>query len=96
MRKNKTFCFIACLLICLAIVFPFVLTILQAEHHCEGAHCHICMDIRACKLVFGAVLLTFPGLTAFFLPGKIRERGGDWELINMRKTPVSLGVKLKN
>ena len=79
------------------VLFSFIYVVAEADHDCEGEHCHICECIEICaellqKFGFKASAGTqFAALALFVLMAAIIPAGTHTE-----STPVSLKVQLNN
>lgn len=87
----------ACILLCSAMLFSFIVLVLEAEHDCVGEACHICLEIQHCQsllkslarcigfFAFHSALLYGSGNVLQYICCEFRH-----------ETPVVLNVKLLN
>lgn len=95
--KKKHLVVLACIFLCVSILFSFLTIAVHADHDCIGEACLICVEIQQCSS-----LLKTLSCALVFLASAISLRFGILRTIEnhtlkaILSTPVTLKVKLLN
>lgn len=94
---RKTLAVIVSVLMILTVMFSVFFIAAEADHECEGAHCHVCECIEICVTIlqrfgFKASSSSAVGASAFVALLAVLIPAGTYTFT----TPVSLKVRLNN
>lgn len=74
-KKNRVFTVIVTILVILALLSSAIFIATQADHHCTGTHCSVCVQIHICQSILHlfALVASVLGFTALFRHLRLRK-----------------------
>lgn len=97
LKKKRIFAVIITVLVILALVSSALFIAVQADHHCSGMHCSVCVQLDICQSVLHLSALLASVLASLTLCNHLRLRRDQLLRAAPRLlTPVTCKVKLSN
>ncbi len=97
LKKKRIFTVIVTILVILALLSSALFIAVQADHHCSGGHCSICVQLHICQSVLHLSALLVSALASLALSSSLCLRRDQ----HLRAAPtlltlVTCKVKLSN
>ncbi|MBO4927199.1 MAG: hypothetical protein J5379_02980 [Clostridiales bacterium] len=101
MKKRDQFLRIAAVLLCglllFTLLFSTIFVSFEADHECEGEHCHICETIEKCEAFLHEMRNTVSyAIAVAFGTAFVLALAGICAWVSVRPTPVSRKVQMNN
>ena len=97
MKKNRVFTVIITILILVALLSSAIFIATQADHHCTGAHCSVCVQIHICQSIMHLFALVTSALGLTTLLSHLRLRTNRLlHAVCVPTTLITCKIKLSN